>query len=175
MMLGRIMRYGSVIVSLMLSGCAMSGAYKGEYESDRFFRHLMGIPQEMVDDENPPSIQCDGASHDLAEVLRHTRDAISTRIRLNYPREDSWMRHELTIAHVQDVSQVDWIQRVTIEAEDEIHDAIVLRYFDTYPDPSDQNDPEFGYMIGATLGVDVVVVPCIWDVIDVYDWSTPDQ
>ena len=160
-----------VVLGLVLCGCTNSEAYKGEYERNRFFEHLESTPVEHAHLERSPLIRCDGVSHDLADVLARIGHVVRTLIRREYP-PGHWMRHDLTFAHLLEARGVDWIARVPIAAEGDVktHDAIVLSYFDTYPD-----HPAIDSVVGARSGVDIVVVPCRWEVVDVYDWDVAGE
>ena len=164
-----MMRYGISVGGLILCGCAASDIYKGEYERQRFSEHSHSkrIPLERVDDEDPPLIQCEGVSHRFTEILGYVGDAVRSRILQEDP-PNPWMRHEGTIAELLDESRVSWIRRVAVEAGDEAYDAIVLTYVEPYPD---ETLDEIGWLIGATTLVDIVIVPCRWEVIDVFDWT----
>lgn len=163
--------YGFVVLGLVLCGCANSETYKGEYERDRFFEHLESIPVQDVQLEGSSLIQCDGVSHDLAEVLARIGGVVRTLILREYP-PSHWMRHDRTVAHLLEARSVDWIARVSIAVEGNIkaQDAIVLSYFDTYPD-----HPSVDNVVGSRSGVDIVVVPCRWEVVDIYDWDVAGE
>ena len=165
------MCYRAICLGLMLCGCALSDMYRGEYERDRFFKHIERLPVEDVNDDYPPSIECDGVSHSLAEVLARIGDIVKSRILREYS-PNHWMRHESTITHLLEAPGVDWIGRVRVEARGrtETYDTIILSYFDTYPD-----HPKVDNVVGARSGVDVVIIPCRWEVVDVYDWDAAGE